>query len=135
MRNFWIGVAVMFYFSSCEKEINLPFEFSAEKLVGKWELYQFRGNTGGGDYRTPYEPSGKTITFFSNGKLSSVNFFDCSEGEYQVVDLDITLFFDCEGEVAEQGYSMSGEGEDLVISPTGPFICIEGCSYIFKRIN
>jgi len=126
---------VLFAFTSCDKEENLPFELTDEGLLGKWELYQYQGNTGGGDYRTDYEPTGKTITFLSNGKLSSVDFFECNDGDYQVTDAIITVLFDCEEEVFEKSYSMIKENGDLVISPRAPYMCIEGCSYIFKKIN
>lgn len=126
---------VLFVLSSCDKESNLPFELTAEGLIGTWELYQFQGNTGAEDYRTPYEPSGKTITFLFDGNLSSVGFFDCTEGEYQVEDGEITVNFDCEEEVPERGYAMSKENNDLVLSPLLPYACFEGCAYIFKKIN
>lgn len=125
----------MFSFTSCDKEDNLPFELTSEGLVGKWELYQYQGSTGGGDYRTDYEPTGKTITFLSGGKLNSVGFFKCDDGAYIVADSSITVLFDCGEEVPEQKYSMKKEDENLVLSPSGPIICFEGCSYIFKKIN
>ncbi len=135
MRYFWIGIVVLLSISSCAKEDDLPFELSAKGLVGTWELYQYQGNTGGGDYRTAYEPSGKTITFLSNGELRSVAFFGCSEGEYQVKDLLVTIIFHSEEEVPEQSFSMRKDDDDLVLAPQAPYMCIEGCSHIFKKID
>lgn len=135
MKYFWIGIITLLCFSSCDKEENLPLELTSEGLVGKWELYQYQGNTGADDYRTAYEPTGKTVTFFPNGMLNSIEFFECNEGEYRVADLILTVVFDCEEEVPERMYSMKRENGDLVISPRAPSMCIEGCAYIFKRIE
>ncbi len=63
MKYIWILILVIF--SSCNREDDQPFELTAEGLIGTWEHYQSQGNTGGGDYWTPYEASGRTITFFS----------------------------------------------------------------------
>ena len=134
MKYFWIGIIILLCFTSCDKEENLPFGLTADGLVGKWELYQYQGNTGGSDYRTPYEPSGNTVTFLPDGKLSSVGFFGCSDGAYQVTDSVITVVLDCEAEVPERSFFMSMEKEDLVLSPRAPYSCIEGCSYILKKI-
>ena len=135
MKYFWIGIIVLLSFTSCDKEENLPFELTADGLVGKWELYQYQGNTGANDYWTPYEPSGKTLTFLPDGKLSSVGFFGCNDGAYQVMDSNLKVVFDCLDEVPERSSSMSKENEDLVLSPRAPYMCIEGCSYIFKKIG
>ena len=135
MRHFWIGIICLIAFSSCEKDEFLPFELTAEGIVGEWELYQFQGNTGADDYRTPYEPSGITITFLANGKLKSEKFFGCTDGEYQVADRNLTVFLDCEGEVPEKSYFLNRENADLVMHPKAPNMCIEGCSLIFKKIN
>lgn len=104
MKYFWIGIFSLILFTSCDKEEGLPFELTAEGIVGEWELYQYQGNNGADDFRTPYEPSGKTITFLANGKLKSEKFFGCTDGEYQVVDRNLTVFLDCEGEVPEKSY-------------------------------
>lgn len=123
-------------FTSCDKDENHPFDLTEEGLLGKWDLYQYQGNTGEEDYRTAYEPTGKTFTFFTNGKLNAVGWGgECNAGEYQVADHILTLVFDCEEDVPERTYYMKREKENLVISPLAPTICIEGCSYIFKRIN
>ena len=135
MRYFWIGFIFLIAFSSCDKEGSLPFELSEEGIIGEWELYQYQGNTGASEYRTPYEPSGKTITFLPEGKLMSEEFFGCTNGEYQVTDRNLTVFFDCEGDVPEKSYLLKRENADLVMLPKAPYMCIEGCSYIFKRIN
>ncbi|MFC5625854.1 hypothetical protein [Algoriphagus winogradskyi] len=135
MRYFWIGFICLIGFSSCDKEDNLPFDLTAEGIVGKWELYQYQGNTGADDYRTPYEPSGTTITFLANGKLKSEKFFGCTDGEYQVADRNLTVLLDCEGEVPEKSYFLKMENADLVMHPKAPYMCIEGCSFIFKKIN
>lgn len=143
MKYFWIGIIILLCFTSCDKGENLPFGLTADGLVGKWELYQYQGNSGGSDYRTPYEPSGNTVTFLPagntvtflpDGKLSSVGFFGCSDGAYRVMDSAITVAFDCEAEVPERSFFMSMEKEDLVLSPRVPYLCIEGCSYILKNI-
>ncbi|MCE7055688.1 hypothetical protein LZF95_13460 [Algoriphagus sp. AGSA1] len=135
MRSFWMGIIVMISFTSCDKDQNLPLELTADGLVGKWELYQYQGNTGAEDYRTAYEPTGKTITFSSSGELNVVEFFNCNIGEYEVADLRLTVMFDCEEEVPERIYLMKKEGFDLALSPLAPNMCIEGCSYIFKKIG
>jgi hypothetical protein len=121
-------------FSSCSREDDQPFELFDEELVGTWEQYQYEGSVGSGSFRTPYEPTGIRITFLSNGKLRSESFFQCSEGEFKVADEILTIQFDCKEEVPERTYLMAKEGEDLVLSPRTPFMCIEGCSYIFKKI-
>lgn len=135
MKYFWIGIIALIAFPSCDKEDDAPFELTAEGLIGTWEHYQSQGNTGGGDYWTPYEPSGRTITFFPSGKFSTVDYFGCSEGEFTVADKNVTFLFDCEEHVAELNYSMRTKEGDLVLSPGLPYICIEGCSYIFKKIE
>ena len=135
MRHFWIGIICFIAFSSCEKDNSLPFELTAEGIEGKWEFYQYQGNTGAEDYRTPYEPSGKTITFLANGKLISEEFFGCTDGEYQISGQNLRVLFDCEGEVSEMSYLLKKENADLVLQPKTPNMCIEGCSFIFKKIN
>lgn len=135
MRCFWIGIICLTLFSACDKEENLPFELTAEGIVGNWELYQYQGNTGAEDYRTPYEPSGKTVTFFENGKLISNEFFACTDAEYQVSDQILKVFFNCESEVPEMSYLLKRENADLILKPITPYMCIEGCSFIFKKIN
>ncbi|MDR7130402.1 hypothetical protein J2X69_002752 [Algoriphagus sp. 4150] len=135
MRHFWIGMIAVLFFTSCDKEEDVPFELTSEGLVGKWELYQYQGSTGAEDYRTAYEPTGKTITFLPNGNLRSVKFFECNEGEYEITDHVIAVLFDCEEEVPERTYFMKRENGDLVFSPRTPSVCIEGCAFIFKRIE
>ena len=135
MKYFWIGIIALLSFTSCDKDENLPFELTSEGLVGTWELYQYQGNTGADDYRTPYEPSGSTITFLADGKLSSFEYFECTDGIYQVADRILTVLFDCEEEIPNHEYLMRQEEGDLVLAPRAPYMCIEGCSYIFKKIN
>jgi hypothetical protein len=133
MKYIWILVLVIF--SSCNREDDQPFELTAEGLIGTWEHYQSQGNTGGGDYWTPYEASGRTITFFPDGKFSAVDYFGCTEGEFTVADKSVTFFFDCEEEIPDLTYALGKKESDLVLSLIAPYICIEGCSYIFKKIE
>jgi hypothetical protein len=135
MKHIWIGILVLFALYSCDTENDLPFQLTAEGLIGTWEHYQSQGNTGGGDYWTPYEASGRTITFLPGGKFRSVDYFVCGEGDYTVADRTVTFLFDCEEEVPDLNYSLGVKEGDLVLSPGPPYMCIEGCSYIFKKIE
>lgn len=131
MKFIWIGILVLLVFSSCDREDDLPFELTAEGLVGTWEQYQYQGSTGVEKFETEYEATGKTITFFSDGKWESVNFFECDKGEYRVEDRILTMTFNCVDPVEEQRFSLSKEGDELKVSPS----CYEGCAYIFKKIE
>jgi hypothetical protein len=135
MRHFWIVIIVLLSFTSCDKEEALPFQLTAEGIVGKWELYQYQGNTGANDYRTEYGPTGKTITFLPDGRFTSIEFFNCNDGEFEVEDQTLTIMVDCEERVPLLTYFMKIENKDLVLSPLAPYMCIEGCSYILKKIS
>lgn len=135
MKYFWIGILAFYILSSCDNDDVMQIDLTATGLIGTWEQYQYEGSIGSGSYRTPYESTGIKITFFSNGKLRSESFFQCSEGEFQVVDEILAIQFDCNEEVPDRTFSIAREGEDLVLSPRAPYMCIEGCSYIFKKIR
>lgn len=130
MNNIWIGILVLVLFSSCTREYDQPFDLTANGIVGTWEQYQYRGSTGVDFFETEFESTGKTITFLPGRKWNSVNFFECSEGEYSVKDQVLTMIFQCGDQVDEQFFRLSREGNQLVISPP----CFEGCSYILKKI-
>ncbi len=129
-----IGILALYILLSCSSDDVMPMDFPASELVGKWEQYQYEGSIGAGSFRTSYEPTGRTITFNSNGKITNEIFFQCREGEFRVDDEILIFRFDCNEEVPERTYLMTKEGEDLVLSPRAPYMCIEGCSYIFKKI-
>ncbi|MFL0685682.1 MAG: hypothetical protein ACJLTB_21170 [Algoriphagus aquaeductus] len=123
-------ILVLFVLSSCDREDDLPFELTAEGLVGTWEQYQYRGSTGIEKFETEYESTGKTITFFSDGEWESVDFFECDEGEYSVTDQILTMIFQCDDPVKTQLFRLKREKDQLIISPS----CFEGCFYVFEKI-
>lgn len=102
-------------------------------LAGKWQLIKLveigapvTGNV------TMYE-KGKIIVFNTNGKFTD-NTFDC-EGTYSFKDNELNVSVPCSTADKNFRYKFSFENSDTLQLTQIPFVCDEGCYYVFKKLK
>jgi hypothetical protein len=133
----------MVFFSACQDSSECCHDLVIDhQLEGSWQLYEV-GYSPGDRYITEQVPSipAQTITFFSDGRLSS-NFSGISDYSLYEVTTDsitnspvLSLYKTVwDAKIKDPGtrhsYSISYDGENLKLSYR---FCIEGCHLGFKK--
>lgn len=101
-----------------------------EGLPGKWKLVENWGSIGAGEQVKMEVKENTFIEFSADGKLSGSG----AQGfeRYRVTDSTIVFI---RSDNTEQNYSHKFEDNRLSMSPAGPMYCIEGCRYVYKKVN
>lgn len=127
---------------NCESNDSIA---SINSINGKWKLFEAYISAGGPQYLVKIENGeefefSSNAKFTSNGKFTSDKFEDCTEGTFSVKSESLISRYDCDGfqtgvenSNGEITYKISFESGYLVMVPTS-VICIEGCSYRYKKI-
>ncbi|GAA3625902.1 hypothetical protein [Flavivirga jejuensis] len=138
MNDFKIGIVAIFLISliGCSSEQNLNNPTDANSIFGKWKLVEKYLSAGGPQYKVDVE-NGAEYSFSNNGDFVSDDFFGCTTGEFELESNTLNLMYDCDKFQDYNGlisYSLSFESNFLTLIPT-TIICVEGCSYKFKKIS
>ncbi|MEP5340080.1 MAG: hypothetical protein ABJL44_11770 [Algibacter sp.] len=135
---FGITLLLVMLFFSCDTKdkIDIPFD---NEVIGKWKLFESYISSGGPQYLVDVE-NGEEFVFFQDGSFSSDRFSDCTDGDFLIQSENLILKYDCDGvnigsenSNGEITYNVTFESDFLILIPTS-VICIEGCSYRYKRI-
>ena len=112
---------------------------SDNSILGKWKLVEARISDGGPMYPVIVK-DGDEYKFSENGVFTSTIYPECSGGNFKAQEEELTLNYDCDGfnnrHENEEGaitFKMTFESGYLILIPTS-VICIEGCSYKYKRL-
>jgi hypothetical protein len=120
--------------ASCGKHAEKGKVFSTGSLVGKWEYTEHYFSIGGPGKWQPVQPGGQTIDFKPDATFTSAASFSANFQSYEIVDSTTVKFTPAPtapGHVLMRYEINSAEGI-LLLHPIEP-MCIEGCSYKFKR--
>ncbi len=103
-------------------------------MVGKWEYTEHYFSIGGPGMWQTVEPAGQIVEFKTDGAFSSVASFYSSFLNYEVIDSTTVKFTPASSSSGYvlMRYEINVEEGILVLYPIEP-MCIEGCSYKFKR--
>ena len=107
-------------------------EMDNETLIGSWKQIESSISSGGPQYIIEIE-NGEELMFFTNGRFTSNRISDCSTGNYFNNSDELFLYYDCSKYEKVQTYQITFESDFLILVPTS-VICIEGCSYKYKRL-
>jgi len=130
-------ILTIFYGCSSDNADNpLPHKL----IYGKWKLTDAYLSTGAPQYWVSVE-NGEELSFFYNQSFSSDRYPECSQGKFSLEGDQLSLEFKCsdfesgaENEEGQITYRISFDKESLLLTPTS-VICIEGCTYKYKRIG
>ncbi|WP_282043083.1 hypothetical protein [Winogradskyella flava] len=137
MRNL-IGLSILFFglFSCDSEETN---ESINSELIGKWKLTEAYISAGGPQYWVDVE-NGEEFMFFENGLFNSNRFSECTTGTFSTEQNELLLRYNCNGFESgsenEDGYityDLNFEFDYFIITPSSGPICIEGCSYKYRK--
>nr|MBC7612762.1 hypothetical protein [Pseudopedobacter sp.] len=121
-------IAFIVILTSCGKENATP----TNELTGKWKLTSYYYSAGGPiTWQNASPDSLKTVEFNDDGNLGG-NVYN-KYSKYTLKDSVIITFTGVTG-VAAQNYSYQLKNNELILSPAGPIMCIEGCGSKYVKI-
>lgn len=124
---------------ACDKNAEEPIPPEQTLLSGRWMETEAFISNGGPQYWVDVE-DGETLEFTADGTFTSDRYAECATGTYFLEGTELMLLYDCEGfepaSANENGfitYLLEFYPDYFIISPTSGPICIEGCSYKYRR--
>jgi hypothetical protein len=112
---------------------------SENSILGIWKLVEASISSGGPQYLVVIE-NGEEFKFSDDGTFTSTKYPACSTGSFSKSSKELILKYGCstfttgienaEGNIT---YQVTFESDYITLNPTS-VICIEGCSYIYKKI-
>lgn len=139
MKAFALIALLLFFACSNEDKVTIddvPLE--TRPLLGDWQLTGSKISIGGplpDDFRE--ENKGHIFTFELNAtyRLVANDNTLISEGTFTYTE-DSLVLNPKRGELKEvTSYQATIEKNEMVLSPSGPVICIEGCLYRYVKLN
>lgn len=133
-----ISLLIILLFTSCTNGDNFDnVPLNVGDIVGTWQMNGFKISAGGPlpDDFTPFE--GETRFVFELD--GSYSFLQENEhepyysGRFNLVEDELVLEPD-DGDVNRYSFYIELSKDTMVLSPTGPTICIEGCLYRYVRL-
>ena len=128
---------ILFSCNSSNSNIELD---SENPIFGNWKLVEAFISSGGPQYWVTID-NGEEFKFSQSGTFTSTKYQECSGGSFSTELNELILRYNCSGfttgiENSEGNvtYEMTFESNNLILIPTSA-ICIEGCSYKFKKIS
>lgn len=113
---------------------------SENSIIGSWKLVEAYISSGGPQYWVTIE-NGEEFKFLSNGIFSSNKYAECTGGNFSSEFNKLILNYDCnefttgfENSEGAITYEITFESNYFLLTPTS-VICIEGCSYKYKKIT
>ncbi|WP_209404229.1 hypothetical protein [Pseudozobellia sp. WGM2] len=134
-----ILVVLLSFTIACDKNLGTPLEGNS-RWIGKWKLTEAYISAGGPQYWVDVE-NGEEFEFFEDGTFSSDRFDTCSEGRFIIQSNELSLKYDCD-EIDRKfknadgfiTYTIEFENDYFILTPSSGPICIEGCSYKYKKL-
>ncbi len=124
-------------FYSCTSDN--PSDLENSYLIGKWKLSEAYISAGGPQYLVEIE-DGEEIEFFQSGTFNSDRYTECTTGNFSLEHDELRLEYSCnefnpiaENENGIITYKLETHSNYFALTPTSGPICIEGCSYIYRR--
>ena len=84
--------------------------------------------------------NGNQLQFQEDGKFNSDRFKECSEGLFRINGNELLLQYTCDDfkpkNINDEGfvsYHIEYKSDHFILKPTSGPICIEGCSYKYRR--
>lgn len=99
-------------------------------LTGKWKLAGSMVSAGGPMYYVPAANKNSYIQFNADYTLVGNVFADYN---YFKIKDSVTVTLTKADKTSFENYRYSFRNDTLVMSPSGPLFCIEGCSDLFVR--
>jgi len=130
MKNLIILVCLIVSLTACGQKEDVVQE---PTLAGKWQLIKLVeiGAPVAGKVTT-YD-NGKTIVFKTNGNFTDIT-FHC-EGTYSVENNKLNVSVPCSAADKNFQYKFSFENSETLLLTQIPFVCDEGCYYVFKKLK
>lgn len=110
------------------------------QIIGSWKLVEASISAGGPQYLQEVE-NGEVFEFLDNGKFSSSKYDECTEGNFSIESSELSLMYDCDGfnpQVQNPDGAITYEitlGPDYFILAPTSVMCVEGCSYKYKKVT
>jgi hypothetical protein len=125
-------------FGCADTENNLTLN-SENAILGNWKLDKAYISAGGPQYLVTIQ-NGEEFKFSDDGTFTSTEYPACSIGNFSTESKELILKYGCdtfttgiENADGNITYQVTFESEHMILTPTS-VICIEGCSYIYKKI-
>ncbi|WP_405567270.1 lipocalin family protein [Polaribacter sp. Asnod6-C07] len=132
-------IITLLFFVACNKTMDESIPVSTSLMVGKWKLTEAYISAGGPQYWVDVE-NGQELEFFDNETFYSDRFTECMDGKFSVEGSKLLLEYTCDGfdNEAENDeglitYNLDFFTNYFILTPTSGPLCIEGCSYKYKK--
>ncbi|WP_343485893.1 lipocalin family protein [Allomuricauda sp. d1] len=131
---------LLFVVTACSDDsetlLDLPLE--SRNLVGTWQLNGYKISAGGPlpDDFTNIESATRYI-FELDGSytfIEEIGNNPLHEGTFRFIENELVLE-PSEGGVDRYSFYIELSRNTMILSPTGPIICIEGCLYRYQRVD
>lgn len=137
MKRYFIPILLLL-FLSCDKEFQEEtFPLSASPIVGDWQVVAETYSIGGPPITVQIE-NGGAYGFLLDGTFRISEALEISKaytGSYTFQEDLLTLSYTLEDEEIERELNAMFQENLLVLSPAGPILCIEGCSFTLRRLD
>jgi hypothetical protein len=131
-------VVTIIFFGCAGNEDSLTVN-SNNSILGSWKLIEASISSGGPQSTVTIE-NGEEFKFSDNGSFTSTKYPACSIGSFSTEAKELILKYGCstfttgienaEGNIT---YQVTFKSDYITLTPTS-VICIEGCSYTYKKI-
>ena len=137
MKRLIFILVIGFGWASCSSDD----KYEAEKgdLIGNWVLAETLISAGGPHYWVDVD-HGNQLQFQEDGKFNSDRFKECSDGLFRINGNELLLQYTCddfkpknENDEGFDSYHIEYKSDHFILKPTSGPICIEGCSYKYRR--
>lgn len=127
-RSIFFLLAIIALSVACQKSDTLP----ATGFTGKWKLTAQKVSIGGPANWEPVSSSeNQYVQFNSSGSVESNTYIFNKYNKYVIKD-SVTLTLSKNDTIQNFRYKFTAL-DTIVVSPSGPIFCIEGCEFKFAR--
>jgi len=109
-------------------------------IIGSWKLVEASISSGGPQYLVEIE-DGEEFEFLNNGNFTTTRDTECTEGKFTIESNELSLIYDCDGfnpHVENPDGAITYQitfGSDYFILVPTTVMCVEGCSYKYKKVT
>jgi len=142
MKHFVVTLVVVLFLgcntSESDDGIGPLIPLSANAIIGQWQLERHHYSTGGPGQWSDFVENGSIYRFSVDGKFhfkDNTSSEGNREGTFILKGDSLVLKFEQDSEAQEYTYSVEVSEQKMILSPTGPVICIEGCAEQFRRTD
>lgn len=145
MKKIFALIVLVLFFTGCQDDPNPCAGYGVEcaaTVESHWELVEVYSDPGNGGGSFNAVDSDRTITIFENGDFiskGSLCTFDINNTEIQTGEIEYGnsdtkfVFTDCtsngNNQISERIFTI--DGDEMIVD----FVCFEGCSHKYKRVD